>query len=214
MTSEIAVSASVEAENAPATEERTVVQQWTPGNALSVSIDEKERIEDRFWEKIDKQKDDACWPWNKARKEKGYGRFEYKGKTVHAHRMAYALTKGPIPDGMTVRHTCDNPCCCNPSHLQLGTTLENVNDMVSRGRHPRGERHGKSKLTTREVEEIRGSNETGNVLAESYGVHPSVISSIKRHKHWRPAAVPIHRARPRRYVRTMYAYGESKVGEP
>lgn len=105
------------------------------------------RLADRFWDKVDKSGGaDACWPWKAARTTNGYGviRGDAPAGTpanLRAHRVAYELSTGErlprfIP-GVTVelRHKCDNRLCCNPSHLETGTRQQNVDDMISRGRH-------------------------------------------------------------------------------
>jgi hypothetical protein len=93
----------------------------------------------RFWSKVDKSGGpDACWVWiAKARCQSGtgYGNFGIsQGKYIHAHRQAWELTKGKIPEGLHGCHKCDNVLCCNPSHLFLGSHVENMDDMVSKGR--------------------------------------------------------------------------------
>lgn len=91
----------------------------------------------RFWRKVDQSGGpDACWPWMGARKPKGYGNFctvRTPPKTVLAHRYAYEQTHGPIPEGLVLRHRCDNPPCCNPAHLLPGTGAENTQDAIERG---------------------------------------------------------------------------------
>jgi hypothetical protein len=79
---------------------------------------------------------DACWPWQGGRKVKGYGRLMRDYKDLQSHRVAWEETFGPIPDGLQVLHHCDNPPCCNPAHLFLGTPGDNVRDMVAKGRQP------------------------------------------------------------------------------
>jgi hypothetical protein len=74
-----------------------------------------------------------CWPW-KYSKLRGYGKTGLRGLPGRAHRAAYFLTYGEIPKGKYVLHTCDNPSCCNPSHLYIGTQQDNINDMFERGR--------------------------------------------------------------------------------
>lgn len=88
----------------------------------------------RFWDKVDVGLDDECWNWT-AFKRAGYGRFRFNGKSLLAHRMAWLLMNGEIPDGMVVMHSCDNPSCCNLKHLSLGTQKENVEDMAMKKRH-------------------------------------------------------------------------------
>lgn len=87
----------------------------------------------RFFAKVNKA--DGCWPWVGARSSSGrYGALAVHGKTQGAHRVSWAIHHGPIPDGMHVLHKCDNPICVNPSHLFLGSHLENMADMTSKGR--------------------------------------------------------------------------------
>lgn len=90
----------------------------------------------RFWLLVDKRGPDECWPWaGGARSHNGYGEYGHasRGK-VRAHRVAYELTHGPIPDGLSICHHCDNPPCCNPAHLFAGTTLDNARDRAQKGR--------------------------------------------------------------------------------
>jgi uncharacterized protein (DUF433 family) len=87
-----------------------------------------------FWSRVEKGGVDDCWPWAARRGPQGYGAFRIDGKDRRAHRVAYQLSRGPIPDGLLVRHTCDNPPCCNPNHLLLGTHADNVADRRERKR--------------------------------------------------------------------------------
>lgn len=90
--------------------------------------------ESRFWRKVDKSGD--CWEWRGFRGANGYGKAHLTRKpSTYAHRIAWTLTNGPIPKGMHVCHHCDNPPCCNPAHLFLGTAKDNVHDMMVKGRH-------------------------------------------------------------------------------
>jgi hypothetical protein len=77
-----------------------------------------------------------CWHWCGVRNAFGYGRMTYQGRAQVAHRLAWMAWKGPIPDGMSVLHRCDNPSCVNPDHLWLGTYSDNLRDCWSKGRHP------------------------------------------------------------------------------
>lgn len=88
-----------------------------------------------LWKKVERGADDVCWPYTGARVPFGYGIFTVNYRTVIAHRLAWELTNGTIPEGMQVCHTCDNPPCCNPAHLFLGTPLDNMRDKMRKGRH-------------------------------------------------------------------------------
>lgn len=74
----------------------------------------------------------GCWEWSGLRSARGYGRFGHDSR--RAHRIAWELTFGPVPDGLLVCHTCDNPPCIRPEHLFLGTDADNARDMVAKGR--------------------------------------------------------------------------------
>lgn len=143
-------------------------------------------LEKRFWDKVDRRGPDDCWEWQASVRGFGYGQFWLSGTHVAAHRVAYELEVGEIPAGLVVRHRCDNPKCCNPAHLELGTHKQNSADMVERGRQnsPVGERHGSCKLTEQQVLEIRASNEPQHVLAARYGVTQTRISAIRRGTNW------------------------------
>lgn len=93
-------------------------------------------IEMRFWPKVERRGPDECWPWLGAIVPGGYGRFGIRDNKVRqAHRIAYELTVGPVPDGLLLRHSCDNPNCVNPAHLIPGTAAENADDRRLRNRH-------------------------------------------------------------------------------
>jgi hypothetical protein len=78
--------------------------------------------EDRFWPKVDRRGEDECWPWLASRYRNGYGQFEGAG----AHRFAYELARGPIPDGLVIDHTCGQKFCVNPRHLEAVTVATNT----------------------------------------------------------------------------------------
>lgn len=152
----------------------------------------KPTLEERFWAKVDRTGGpDACWEWRGARKPRGYGNLVSSGRYTSSHRTAYELAHGPIPDGMCVMHRCDNPPCCNPGHLHLGTHADNMAEMVTRGRSkgaigPRpdwaGERNRNSKLSTADVASLRAalaSGETGRSVAARFGISPAQVSRIK-----------------------------------
>lgn len=98
-----------------------------------------------------------CLIWFGQKDPNGYGRLRITGKLRRAHRLMYEIHKGQIPAGAVVMHSCDRPACINIDHLSLGTQLENIRDMHSKGRAVicRGKKHGKSKLTDAQVKEAR-----------------------------------------------------------
>lgn len=143
-------------------------------------------LSDRLWSKISMKQLDGCWEWQASRKGKRYGQIQVDGTPVGAHRIAYQLVKGEIPEGLVVRHRCDNPFCCNPDHLEIGTYQDNTNDMIARQRQKkaRGEESGTSKLTEDQVIEIRNSDESLRVLADRFGVSESSVGEARRGKTW------------------------------
>lgn len=87
---------------------------------------------DRFWPKV--EKGDGCWEWQAHRNPEGYGVIGIDRVPVGAHRVAWELTYGPIPEGIYVCHHCDNPPCVRPDHLFLGTNSDNIIDAMSKHR--------------------------------------------------------------------------------
>lgn len=143
----------------------------------------------RFWAKVQIGSEAECWNWTASTQSKGYGSFGVgQGKTALAHRVAYELVHGNIPDGLVVRHRCDNRLCCNPAHLELGTVAENNQDAVERGRNARGERNGRAKLTVEQVREIRRLRNVEKKkikeLARLYRMHPQSIARIAKGRYW------------------------------
>jgi hypothetical protein len=141
---------------------------------------------DRFWARVVRRSEVECWNWTGRLNEDGYGPVNRLGERTKAHVVAYKLIKGE-PRGLHVLHTCDNRACCNPSHMFLGTNLDNVRDKVNKGRQHRisGEANVRAKLTTQDVLAIRASAEKGVVLANRYGVTSVLISRIRLRKAWR-----------------------------
>jgi hypothetical protein len=114
---------------------------------------------ERFWLKVGLARPDDCWPWMRGINNKGYGfacNEHGRGHREYAHRIAWRLfNKSDIPAGLWVLHECDNPPCCNPRHLRLGTLQDNVDDSWAKGRTARGEKNHSSKLTEHDVREMR-----------------------------------------------------------
>lgn len=135
-----------------------------------------------------------CMLWPKYKDKAGYGRTKHLGKMVLAHRLAYARDRqlDVFELNGLVLHSCDNPSCVEPSHLRLGTHRENMDDMVLRARQPARTRHGQSKLTDRDVEQIRSQYvprcpiNGGAAIARELGVSQRLISAIVNNVVWKP----------------------------
>lgn len=149
-----------------------------------------------FWSKVDKSGD--CWIWTGSCAKNGYGTYGYQRVNWSAHRLAWTLVNGPIPDGMDLCHTCDikYPAgdisyrrCVRPDHMFIGTRLANVQDMIEKDRHARGERLPQSRLTDSQVIAIRTAYMDGEAtvgeLRRKYGVTHATILHIVRAESWR-----------------------------
>jgi hypothetical protein len=93
-----------------------------------------------FWSKVDRSGD--CWIWTGTRMHQGYGVVIRNYKRLYAHRVAFEIAYGPIPDGMDILHRCDNPPCVRPEHLDIGTHTDNMRDASRKGRLATGDRSG------------------------------------------------------------------------
>ena len=138
-----------------------------------------------FMAKVVDDVETGCWLWMGWRNQKGYGQVWVNGKSAGAHRVSWSLHNGPIPEGLCVCHTCDNPPCVNPAHLWVGTNAENHEDKVAKKRHGYGETHSKAKLTERDVLDIRASRESDVALARRYGVTHQAVASARSGEHWK-----------------------------
>lgn len=148
-------------------------------------------LEERFWAKVDERGPDECWEWQGTRLRQGYGVFMVSNtprQLVRAHRTAYELVNGPIEAGRYICHHCDNPPCCNPRHLYMGTASDNARDRERRNRggtqSRRGQQNGNAKLSDEQVAELRARYVAGGVsqtqLAKEYGVIQPHISRLVR----------------------------------
>lgn len=142
-------------------------------------------FEDWFWSGVDSSSEDGCWPWTRGVGKAGYGVVRYQWVQYKTHRVAWNLTYGEIPSGLQVRHTCDNPVCCRPDHLLVGTAQDNADDRVSRGRSARlyGTNNPNGHISTETVEHIKALRADGLVFREIEkitGVHRGTAAEICR----------------------------------
>jgi hypothetical protein len=136
----------------------------------------------------------GCWEYQGYKNpHNGYGTFSLwvrggkKSWTFYAHRVAYADAYGEVPPSQQVLHDCDNPACCNPVHLFLGTQADNMADMNAKGRHIKGEDANFAKLTEEQALEIirrAAEGERHKPLSVEFGVNTNQISRIVRGVRW------------------------------
>lgn len=157
------------------------------GAALRLYIGQKSRglsVEERFWGLV--AKGTGCWLWRGALCDNRYGSFRVgPGETERAHRFSWILANGPIPEGLSVLHSCDVTCCVRPDHLRVGTQIENMQDRSLRGRVSR---KGNPKLTPDQVTEIRKSyadGEKDTALARKFKVSTTNIRFIITGQTWK-----------------------------
>lgn len=154
-------------------------------------------VASRFWGHVDRRSPAECWPWMAARtrNEWGlcYGSMRVAGRTWRAHRLAFELGNGPIPDGLVVRHLCHNTLCCNPGHLATGTHKDNSRDMVDAGRCRNG---GRAKLTDATASLLisrLAAGDSARSIARRVGVSIALVYEILHGRCWghlpRPASV-------------------------
>lgn len=132
----------------------------------------------------------GCWEWTGNRVRDGYGRIMRDGQIIMAHRHAWTLVNGVIPHGMDICHTCDNPPCCNPDHLFVGTRADNLADMVAKGRQSRGRDRWNTRLTENDVRDIRiewakSRHSTLREVAGHYDVSITAIFQAVTRKTWK-----------------------------
>lgn len=145
----------------------------------------------RLWAKIAKAGPNDCWPWTGFTDPKGRGRIYKPGSRsmVLVYRAAYEDAVGPVPAGLNVLHRCDNPPCCNPAHLWLGTTADNNEDMHAKGRWRAKDRAGvknaNARLAEKTVLAIRAAPGRYDDIALAYGTSHSTVSDIKNRKTWK-----------------------------
>jgi len=144
----------------------------------------------RFWSKVKIAGLRDCWIWQGSKTPKGYGGVTINNKWQQTHRFVFEQCYGPIPKGLNVLHQCDNPPCCNPYHLSLGTLKDNSVDAARKGRlgKSRGERHFMTTLTTEQVVNLRKDSAHGMTqpaLAKKYSVCNATVHNIVSRKTWK-----------------------------
>lgn len=154
----------------------------------------------RFWASVETTPNvNECWLWRKGRNNDGYGRFNVPKagggfSNIQATRAMMFLTQGPFDNSLLVRHTCDNPPCVNPLHLELGTHLDNAKDMTDRQRQSRGELHPKTTIAEHVVKDIRRRAIAGEPyahIARDTGLHLNTVLGIAKGRTWKHVPGPL-----------------------
>lgn len=128
--------------------------------------------------------DNGCWTWLGSRFGNGYGRITLTTGGVGVHRLAYEAWVGEIPEGLLIRHRCDNKICMNPNHLELGTNRDNYSDMVERHRRnaPKGDNHYATKIDTQKARKVYSMWLSGDYkmreLAKLFSVSNQTITNV------------------------------------
>ena len=146
-------------------------------------------VEQRFWAFVERTT--TCWLWKGERTERGYGKFRHAGKNKRAHRVSWEMHYGPIPKGMCVLHSCDNPPCIRPKHLFLGTRKDNTWDAIRKGRATttympgEGNRYAKlSRLNVLYMRKLRKLRWTYARIGAAFGVTESAADHAIRGITW------------------------------
>lgn len=184
-----------------------------PNKGVSVPV--MERIRSRL------VVDDAtgCLVYTGCRNAKGYGVVHGHHKTTLVHRIVYMETVAPVGDGLQVCHRCDNPPCCNPAHLFVGTLQDNWADMMAkgRGRWLKHDENPRARLTAKQVLEIQllRGEESGPKVAARFGVDRSVVTKIWRGVSWKGTAMPAPRKqKSSQHTGVSFRDGKWEVGIP
>ena len=148
-----------------------------------------------FWDRVYSKvsKDGDCLVFTGCRDDCGYGRIFRNGKLTRLHRAVWERDHGAIPTDRVVMHSCDKPACIEPSHLRLGTQVENIRDMDSKNRRRSiiGSQHSRAKLHERDIPKIRAmldSGHTCSAIGEIFGVTEGMIRHIKKRRAWNHVA--------------------------
>lgn len=171
-------------------------------NIVSCGCWKSQSLEDNFWSNVDTTSD-GCWLWSGSVGRNGYGKLNYKYKTLSAHRVAFSLLVGEIPDGLIVLHKCDNKHCVRPDHLFLGNATDHVANMIRKGRHGHGETHWskkrpelipqgqdrfQAKLKDSDIADICAmrcvAGKSYEEIGAAYGIMPATVSAITHGRGW------------------------------
>ena len=159
-------------------------------DAASKTKASEEDVLMRVLSRVEMRGDDECWPFSGRLSSNGYGVIDWGGRPYAAHRLMYKIGHLVMPpDGLFVCHSCDNPRCCNPGHLWLGTAADNNRDRDMKGRTRTrslvGAQHHAAKLAEEDIIAIRESAEQNASIAMRYGVTAANIYRIRSRKTWR-----------------------------
>lgn len=142
-----------------------------------------------FWERVTKGAENECWPWTGALTSTGHGKLMAEGQHWYAHRLAYESAKGFLPPwsfDAEVQHSCNNPRCCNPLHLWLGTRADNMKTAGEQGALSRkGTANGNSKLSPEDVARIKSDMRPSRQVAKLFGISKSQVLNIRSGAQWR-----------------------------
>jgi hypothetical protein len=154
------------------------------------------RLWERLWSQIEvADSADPCWIWKGKTGKNGYGLIGGLGGNTAVYRLTWSMFN---PDqesgnGMNIRHLCNNPLCCNPRHLKLGTVKENAHDRIANGTQTRGSQSPGARLTEEQVYDIlcaHAEGEPSTLISEKYGVYYGTIDLILQRKHWTHVPLP------------------------
>lgn len=143
-----------------------------------------EKIVRLFWKEPFRIDENGCWNWTRRTIPNGYGQMYFIGEgnrrtAKYAHRISWLIHFGAIPTGMHVCHRCDNPRCCNPWHMFLGTPAENARDRKAKGRNYQGKR---KRFDRNRIREMLNAGRSIREIACEMGAHRTTIEkAVRRH---------------------------------